>query len=132
MRKYILRRYLKLIAFTYFLGDGCFSFFSSSDSASDEDDDVASDSLSDSEDSDSSEELLDDSDSEPLLETAKQKNTQLRYTTLQVENFHWNLNFATSLMVNSLYSNSAYKQLFRNLSMIGYIIEIQKSKFANI
>ena len=61
------------MAFTYFLGDGCFSFFSSSDSASDEDDDVVSDSLSDSEDSDSSEELLEDSDSEPLLDTVKQK-----------------------------------------------------------
>ena len=106
--QYILRCYLKFMAFTYFLGDGCFSFFSSSDSASDEDDDVASDSLSDSEDSDSSEELLEDSDSEPLLETVEHKNTQSWYTTLQVENFHRNLNFTTSLIVNSLYSNSAH------------------------
>ena len=34
----------------------------------------------------------------------------------------WNVNFAISLMANSLNS-------FRNLSMIAYIIEIQISKF---
>ena len=52
--------------------------------------------------------------------------------TLQAENLHWNLNFAISLMVNSLNSNSAYDTIFINLSMIAYMIEIQKSKFANI
>ena len=35
-------------------------------------------------------------------------------------------------MANSLNLNSAYYYIFRNLSMITYIIEIQKSKFANI
>ena len=52
--------------------------------------------------------------------------------TLQEEKFHWNLNFAISLMANSLNFNSAYYTSFRNLSIIAYIIEIQKSKFANI
>ena len=35
-------------------------------------------------------------------------------------------------MVNSLNLNSAYDFIYRNLSMIAYIIEIQKSKFPNI
>ena len=36
------------------------------------------------------------------------------------ENFHCNLNFAISLMANSLNLNTAY-YIFRNLSMIAYI-----------
>ena len=32
--------------------------------------------------------------------------------TLQEENCRWNLNFAISLMVNSLYLNYAYHQIF--------------------
>ena len=53
------------------------------------------------------------------------------HVTLQEEKNHWNLNFAILLfMANSL--NSAYYSIFRNLSMIAYIIEIHKSKFANI
>ena len=35
-------------------------------------------------------------------------------------------------MANSPNFNFAYYFIFRNLSMIAYIIEIQKSKFANI
>ena len=35
-------------------------------------------------------------------------------------------------MANSLNLNSAFYYIFRNLSIIAYIIEIQKSKFANI
>ena len=35
-------------------------------------------------------------------------------------------------MANLLNLNSAYNYVFRNLSMIAYMIEIQKSKFANI
>ena len=52
--------------------------------------------------------------------------------TLREENFHWNLNSAISLMANSLNLNYVYCFIFRNLSMIAYLIEIQKSKFANI
>ena len=48
------------------------------------------------------------------------------------ENFNWNLNFAVSLIANSLNLNPAYYYIFWNLSMIAYIIEVQKSKFANI
>ena len=53
---------------------------------------------------------------------------------LQEENFHWNSNFAISLITNSLKLNSAYRYniIFKNLTMIAYMIEIQKSKFANI
>ena len=52
--------------------------------------------------------------------------------TLQEKNCHWNLTFANSLMANSLKLNSADHQIFQNISMIAYIIGIQKSKFANI
>ena len=45
--------------------------------------------------------------------------------TLQEPHFHWNLNFAISLMANSLNLNSAYNYVFRNLSMIAYMIEFQ-------
>ena len=54
------------------------------------------------------------------------------HTTLREEDFHWNLNFAIPLMANSLNLNSANYYIFRNLSMIAYIIGIQKSKFAYI
>ena len=49
------------------------------------------------------------------------------------ENFPWNLTFAISLMANSLNLNSANHYIFRNLSKIVYMymIEIQKSQFAN-
>ena len=55
-----------------------------------------------------------------------------RLITLQEENIHRNLNYAISLKSNSLNLNSAYYYIFRNLSMIAFIIEIQKSKFVNI
>ena len=48
------------------------------------------------------------------------------------KNFHRNLNLAISLRTNSLYLTSAYYYIFKNFSMIAYLIEIQKSKFANI
>ena len=51
---------------------------------------------------------------------------------LQDESFHWNLNFAISLMAKSLDLKSTYYCIFRNLSMIAYMIEIQESKFSNI
>ena len=47
------------------------------------------------------------------------------------ENFHWNLNFAISLMANWLNPDSAYYDIFRNLSTLAYMIEIHKSKFPN-
>ena len=46
------------------------------------------------------------------------------------ENFHWNL-YLGRLMANLLNVNYAYHYIFRNLSMIAYKIEIQKSNFAN-
>ena len=51
-------------------------------------------------------------------------------STLQEENFHWNLNFAIEKF-NSLNLNSIYYYIFRNLSMIAYMIKIQNSKFSN-
>ena len=50
------------------------------------------------------------------------------HVTLQEKNFHWILISAILLMANSLNLYSAY-YCVRNLSMIAYIIEIQKSKF---
>ena len=58
--------------------------------------------------------------------------TGRRVSTLQEENFHWNFNFAILLMENSLSLNIAHLKIFINLSMIAYVIQIQKSKFANI
>ena len=51
---------------------------------------------------------------------------------LPVQSFPGNINFAFSLMANLLILNSAHNYIFRNLSMIAYIIEMQKSEFANI
>ena len=53
-------------------------------------------------------------------------------SVLQDESFHWILNFAILLMANLLNLNSAYYHIFRNLSMMAYMIEIQESKFVNI
>ena len=52
--------------------------------------------------------------------------------TLVVETLHRNLNFAIWLMAISLDFNSVFYNIFRNLSMIAFIIEIQKSKFPTI
>ena len=41
-------------------------------------------------------------------------------------------NFAILLMNNSLIINSAYYYISSNISMIAYIIQVQKSKLANI
>ena len=46
--------------------------------------------------------------------------------------FSLDLNFTNSLMANLLNLNSALYCTYRNLSMKAYMIEIQKSKFANI
>ena len=51
---------------------------------------------------------------------------------LQEENFHTHLNFAISLMTNLLNLNLVYYFISSKLSMIAYLIEIHKSKFANI
>ena len=53
------------------------------------------------------------------------------YNALQEESFHWNLDFTISIMVDSRNLNTTCF-IFRNLSIIAYTIEIQKSKFANI
>ena len=55
-----------------------------------------------------------------------------RLNTLQEENFYWNLNFALSLMANSLKFNSTHNKIFKNLSMKAYTSKIQKAKYANI
>ena len=52
--------------------------------------------------------------------------------TLHEENFHWILIFAYSLMANLLNFNSAHYRFLGNLSMMAYVIEIQKPKFSNI
>ena len=66
----------------------------------------------------------------------KGKNRELESFPIEVliqeEKCEWNLNFAISLMANSLNLNSTDYNTFRNLSMIAFVIEIQKSKFANI
>ena len=56
----------------------------------------------------------------------------LQITTLQEANFHWNLNFSSSLMANPLNFISANYKILKNLSMMAYIIVIQKSIFAYI
>ena len=51
--------------------------------------------------------------------------------TLQELNFHWNLNFAISLMTNSLNFNSMYYYIFENILMIAYYTaKIWKSHLA--
>ena len=67
-----------------------------------------------------------------LLGYALSKTLDEIQSTLQKENFHWNINFAISLMTNLVNLNSAYYYIFRNLSMTAYLIEIQKSTLANI
>ena len=66
----------------------------------------------------------------------KGKNRELESFPIEVliqeEKCEWNLNFAISLMANSLNLNSTDYNTFRNLSMIALVIEIQKSKSANI
>ena len=52
--------------------------------------------------------------------------------TLCEQNFHSNLNFAISLMANSLNLNSACNYIFWNLSVVVYINEFQKSIIVNI
>ena len=42
------------------------------------------------------------------------------------------LNFTISLMANSLSIYAANYKIFKNLSMMAYITNTQKSKFANI
>ena len=48
------------------------------------------------------------------------KRSTKYYPTRQ--KIHWNLNFVISLMANSRNLNSAYRYIFRNLSMIAYMI----------
>ena len=55
------------------------------------------------------------------------QNIYYVFTTLQAENFHWNFNFAISLMENSVSLNFANDDIFKNLSMIAYVIENQNS-----
>ena len=52
--------------------------------------------------------------------------------TLQEEDFSWNLYFAISPMANSIKLNLASYFIWRNVSIIPYIIESQKAKFVNI
>ena len=56
----------------------------------------------------------------------------LKNNTTFTQQFHRNFSLAFYLVTNSLSLNSAYYYIFSNLPMAVYIIEIQKSKFANI
>ena len=51
--------------------------------------------------------------------------------TLKEENFHWYFSFATSLMANSLNLISVYSYIYRNISVITFIIEIQINKIGH-
>ena len=51
--------------------------------------------------------------------------------TLKEENFYWYLSFATSLMANSLNLNSVHSYIYRNISVITFIIEIQIIKIVH-
>ena len=62
----------------------------------------------------------------------EQQKVSTGINTLQEEKFHRNSNFTISLIANSLNLSSAHYYIIRNLSMIVYMIEIQKSKLANI
>ena len=55
---------------------------------------------------------------------------QFEYT-LQEEKFRWNLNFAISLMANSLNFNSPNYKISKNLSMMAYITKTQNSLIFN-
>ena len=46
-------------------------------------------------------------------------------TTLQEGNFHWNLNFAISLMANLLHLNSAYYHILRNVLMLANTVNFK-------
>ena len=46
---------------------------------------------------------------------------QFHHHILRDEKFHWNLSFTILLMANSLNLNSAYYNIFRNLSIIAYL-----------
>ena len=57
-------------------------------------------------------------------------NAWLKLNILQEENFQMNLNFAISLMAKTLNFTVVYFfVIFKNLSMIAYILNIQKSIF---
>ena len=65
--------------------------------------------------------------------TLQEQNVQYgNSSTLQEGKFHWNINFAISLMANSLNLNSTYLKIFKIFSMIAYTIEVLRSKFSNI
>ena len=70
-----------------------------------------------------------------LLTIRKKATPGLFENTLQEENFHWNLNLAISLMANLLQKIQILLiVMFLGISQwySGFIIEIKKSKFANI
>ena len=59
-------------------------------------------------------------------------NAWLKVNTLQDDNFQMNLNFVISLMANTLNFNAVYFfVIFKNVSTIAYILNIQKSKLSN-
>ena len=76
------------------------------------------------------------SETKPNFSVKKGKNRKFESFPIEVliqeEKFEWNLNFAISLTANLLNLNSTDYNTFRNLSMIAFVIEIQKSNFANI
>ena len=62
--------------------------------------------------------------------TVKYELYQYHNNIRRGENFHWSLNFTISLMAINLKADNYF--IFRKLSMITYITEIQKTKFADI
>ena len=67
----------------------------------------------------------------PHVEISKNMSRQwLGLATLQEEHFHWNFNFAISLMENSLNLNAAYYNIFQSISLIAqaYITGTPKIK----
>ena len=71
-----------------------------------------------------------------MMYSNKSQNLQAQITgeimdTIQEENFQSNLNFAISLFANGKFAKCKfpYYYIYRNLSMLAYLIKTQKSKF---
>ena len=61
----------------------------------------------------------------------EQQKVSSRINTLEEEKFHRNSNFTISLIADALNLSSAHYYIFRILSMIVNMIEIQKWKLAD-
>ena len=70
--------------------------------------------------------------SEPACPEIISTNIFVDKTGLLLKPTNFPIGIQILLMANSPNLNSAYYQIFRNLSMIAHVIEISKLKFANI